>query len=216
MTRRLPLSVTRPVRVESNLMHQTVSSAGTGSRVKRYGLLFLALLSVAGAVWRALAALHHYRASLAAANDPSIQELEQVNTLLEGSFSIILLIHGAVFFALSRRRLQISWQFALSVALMCAFVVSGSLLGLPIITLPGLYPVTIVASVLLLSHYLEFGWLSLYLGALFGSAIGCYFGAPLTDAFVCLAVVGPCVALAFLGASLNRLYLRIVASSSST
>jgi len=40
-------------------MRQTVSPAGNGSRVKRYGMLFLALLSVAGAVWRALAALHH-------------------------------------------------------------------------------------------------------------------------------------------------------------
>ncbi len=198
------------------MIRQIDSPAGNRSRASRYGLLFLALLSVVGAVWRAFAALHHYWSSLAVENDPSIQELEQVSTFLEGSFTIILLIHGAVLFALSRRRLQIRWHFALSVALICAVVVSGSLLGLPIITLPGIYPVTIVASVLTLSHYLVFDWLSLYLGAVFGSTLGWYFGAPLTDLFVCLAVVGPCVALAFLGAGLNRLYLHIAASSGST
>ena len=49
----------------------------------RYGMLFLALLSVAGAMWRALAALHHYQLSIAVGDDSSIQELEQVSTFLE-------------------------------------------------------------------------------------------------------------------------------------
>lgn len=154
--------------------------------------------------------------SLAVADDPSIQELEQVSTFLEGSFSLILLIHAAALIVLSRRRLLIRWHYALGVALMCTVVVSGTLLGAPIITLPGVYPATIVVSVLILSHYLVFNWLSLYLGAVFGSALGWHIGAPLPDAFVCLAVVGPCVALAFLGAGLNRLYLRIVATSDSS
>ena len=90
------------------------------------------------------------------------------------------------------------------------------MLGAPIITVPGVYPVTIVVGVLMLSHYLVFDWLSLYLGAVVGSAIGWYIGAPLTDAFVCLSVVGPCVALALLGAGLRLLYLRMVAAFSSS
>lgn len=197
-------------------MVRTVTSEGSGSPAVRHSMLFLALLSVAGALWRALVAVHHYRSSLMVADDLSIEELERVSAFLEGGFSLLLLIHGAAFFALSRRRLVIEWRYSVAVALVCTGMVSGSLLGVPLITVPGVYPITIVVSASILSHYLVFNWLSLYLGAVVGSAIGWSIGAPLTDAFVALSVVGPCVALVFLGAGLRLLCLHILATADSS
>ena len=188
---------------------------GKGFRVKRYATRFLAVFFAAGAVWRALVALHHYQSSLAVADDPSIQELEQVSAVVEGGISLILLAHGAALFALSRRPLQIRWPYALGVALVCAVILSGSLLGAPAFSLPGVYAASIVVSVSILSHFLMFGWVSLYLGSLAGSALAWYVVAPVTDVFACLFVVAPCVALAFLGAGLRLLVVRIAAAGSS-
>jgi hypothetical protein len=178
-------------------------------------MLFLAVLFAAGAVWRALVALQHYRSSLAAADDPSIQELEQVSAVVEGGFALILLIHGGALLALSRRPLQIRWPYALGVALVCAVILSGSLLGTPVFSLPGVYAASIVVSVSILSHFLMFGWVSLYLGSLAGSVLAWHVVAPVTDVFASLFVVGPCVALAFVGAGLRSLVVRIAAAGSS-
>jgi hypothetical protein len=176
---------------------------------------FLAASFAAGAVWRALVALHHYQSSLKAADDPSIQELEQVGAVIEGGIALILLAHGGALLALSRRPLQIRWPYALGVALVCAVILSGSLLGAPLISLPGVYPALIVASVSVLSHFLWFSWVSLYLGSLAGSVLAWYVLAPVTDVFVSLFVVGPCVALAFLGAGLRLLVARLAGADSS-
>ena len=167
-------------------------------------------------MWRAVVALDHYRSSIAVANDPSIRELEQVSAGLEGGVSLILLLHGVASLALSRRPLLIRWPYALGVAVVCAVLVSGSLLAAPLITVAGVYPVSIVVSVLILSHFLMFGWLSLYLGALVGSMLGWYIAAPVSDALACLFVVGPCVVLAFLGAGLRFLYLRMFMAGSKS
>ena len=61
----------------------------------------------------------------------------------------------------------------------------------------------------LLSHFLMFNWLSLYLGSLVGSIFAWSVAAPAMDPFAGLFVVGPCVALAFLGAGLRLLVVRI-------
>lgn len=179
-------------------------------------MLSLAILSIGGAIWRALVAMHHYRSSLAISDDLSIRELEQVSAFIEGGLSFIFLIHAAAFVALSRRRLLIRWSYTMGLTLMCAIAISGSLLDAPIISVAGVYPLTIVISAAVLSHYLVSDWLSLYLGAVVGGMIGCYVGVPQTDAFVCLSVIGPCVVLAFIGAGLRLLYRRIVAASSSS
>jgi hypothetical protein len=191
---------------------------------------FLAASFAAGAVWRALVALHHYQSSLKAADDPSIQELEQVGAVIEGGIALILLAHGGALLALSRRPLQIRWPYALGVALVCAVILSGSLLGAPLvcavilsgsllgaplISLQGVYPALIVASVSILSHVLRFSWVSLYLGSLAGSVLAWYVLAPVTDVFASLFVVGPCVALAFLGAGLRLLVARLAGADSS-
>jgi hypothetical protein len=179
-------------------------------------MLFLAIVSAAGAVWRALVAAHHYRLSLAVVDDPSMKELEQVSAAVEGGISLILLFHAGALIALSRRPLVIKWPYAIAVALVCAVFVSGSLLSLPVISWLGIYPLSIVASVALLSHFLMFGWVSLYLGTLSGSVLAWYAAPPVSDPFACLAVVVPCIALAFLGAGLRHLLLRHFAAGQRT
>ena len=78
-----------------------------------------------------------------------------------------------------------------------------------------MYAASIAVSVSILSHFLMFDWVSLYLGSLAGSALAWYVVAPVTDVFACLFVVAPCVALAFLGAGLRLLVVRIAAAGSS-
>ena len=160
-------------------------------------------------MWRALVALRHYELSLAAADDPSIQELEQVSAAVEGGIALLLLAHGGALIALSRRPLQIRWPYALAVAFLCAAILSATLLGAPVLSWPGVYPASIVVGVSLLSHFLRFNWLSLYLGSLLGSIFAWSVATPAMDPFACLFVVGPCVALAFLGAGLRLLVVRI-------
>ncbi len=176
--------------------------------------LFAVLFAV-GAVWRALVSLHHYQSSLTVVDDPSIKELEHVSAVVEGGFALILLTHGGALFALSRRPLQIRWPYALGVALVCAVILSGSLLGAPVFSLPGVYAASIVVSVSILSHFFMFGWVSLYLGSLAGSVLAWHVVAPVTDVFASLFVVGPCVVLAFVGAGLRLLVVRIAAAGSS-
>ncbi len=178
-------------------------------QVKTSATRFLAALFGAGAVWRALVAFGHYRSSLAAADDPSIQELEQVSAAVETGLALLLLAHGGALLALSRRPLRIGWPYALAVAFACAAILSATLLGAPLFSWPGVYAASIVVSVSLLSHFLRFDWLSLYLGSLGGSVLACSLGLATADPFVCLFVVGPCVALAFLGAGLRLLVVRI-------
>ncbi len=173
------------------------------------------MLFAAGAVWRALVALHHYQSSLAVVDDPSIQELEQVSAGVEGGIALILLAHSGALLSLSRRPLQIRWLYALSVALVCAVILGGSLLSVPVFSLPGVYAASIVVSISILSHFLVFGWISLYLGSLTGSVLAWHIWAPVTDVFVSFSVVAPCVALAFLGAGLRLLVVRIAAAGSS-
>jgi len=173
------------------------------------------VLFAAGAVWRALVALHHYQSSLTVVDDPSIQELEQVSAGVEGGIALILLAHSGALLSLSRRPLQIRWLYALSVALVCAVILGGSLLGAPVFSLPGVYAASIVVSISILSHFLVFGWISLYLGSLTGSVLAWHIWAPVTDVFVSLSVVAPCVAPAFLGAGLRLLVVRIPAAGSS-
>ncbi len=182
----------------------------------RAALLSLALLSLAGAVWRAVVGVRHYEASLAVRDDPSHRELEEVSTYIEGGFSIVLLLHAAAFVALSRRGLLVHWTYVGSLALFCAVAVGGSLLGLPLLSAVGVYPLTMVIAVFALSHRLGWNWLSLYLGALVGGTIGYLVGVPSIDGFVWLSVVGPCVLLAFLGGGLRWLYQRIAARSASS
>lgn len=183
--------------------------------MKVFATRFLATLFGAGAAWRAVVAVRHYERSLAAANDPSIQELEQVSAAVEGGIALVLLAHGVLLMALARRPIRIRWPYGLAVALVCAIVLSGSLLGAPLFSWPGVYPASIVVSVALLSHFLAFAWLSLYLGSLLGSVVAWCVGAPAIDPFACLFVVGPCVALAFLGAGLRLLVVGIAGAGRS-
>ncbi len=84
-----------------------IRNNGIGFRVKKHGMRLFAMLFAAGAVWRALVALHHYQSSLAVVDDPSIQELEQVSAGVEGGIALILLAHSGALLSLSRRPLQI-------------------------------------------------------------------------------------------------------------
>lgn len=179
-------------------------------------MLSLAVLLVAGAVWRALVALGHYRSAITITNDPSIREFEQVNAFFEVGLALVLLIHGVGLAAFSRRPPVFRWPYTLGVGLACALIVSGSLLGASVTALPGAYPISIIVSVAILSHLLMFSWISLYLGAVIGSALACFGAAPAPDAFACLFVVVPCVAFAFVGAGVRFLYMRAMASSDSS
>lgn len=182
----------------------------------RYTMLSLALLSFAGAVWRALVAVRHYQASLTIYNDPSMRELEQVNTFVESVLSLVLLIHAVAFVVLARRGLLVRWEYAASVALVCAIAVSGSLLGWSLLSAFGVYPLTIVLGIIFLSHFLTVNWLSLYLGAGIGGTLGYLVGAPLIDGFVWMSVVGPCILLAFAGAGMRLLYQQFTARLNSS
>jgi hypothetical protein len=178
--------------------------------VRRFGALLGVVLFAAAALWRAIVAVQHYRLSLATVDDPSIQELEQVSAMIEGGIAVVLLAHAAALFALFRRPLVFSWPLALGVALVCAATLGGAMLGFPLLSIPGVYPATIVVAVAVLSHLLTFGWVSLYLGALVGSVLAWYVASPVLDALVLLFVAAPCVIFAFLGAGLRQLILRLV------
>ena len=162
-------------------------------------------------MWRAAVAVGHYRASLAVIDDPSIRELEQAGAFIEGGFALLLLFHGAALLVLSRRAVKIHWPYTVSVAIAVAVILGATLLGAPIVSLPGAYPILVVGCVFLLSHFLPFGWVSLYLGVAPGGVAAWLLAAPDTNTLACLAVVVPAMALAFGGAGLKLLVGRVVA-----
>lgn len=161
-------------------------------------------------MWRTVIAVRHYYQSLTIVGDPSIRELEQVGAFLEGVFVIVLVAHAAALFWLSRSPFTFRWPFALGVALICGSFLSGALLKFAVLASPGVYAVAIVITVAILSHFTKFDWVSLYVGALVGSAIAWYGTAPTLNTFVGLFVVGPCIVYAFLGAVLGRLITKAI------
>ncbi len=154
--------------------------------------------------------MRHYYRSLAIVDDPSLRELEQVSAFFEGVLVIVLVVHAAALFWLSRNPYTFRWPFALGVALICGSFLGGALLKFSVLAVPGVYGIAIVIAVAVLSHFTKLDWVSLYVGALVGGAIAWY-GTSLTlNTFVGLFVVGPCIVYAFLGAVLGRLSTRVV------
>jgi len=173
-----------------------------------YTVLIAAAILAATAVWRAVLAVQHYRASLAITDDPSIRELEQLGAFLEAGACLILLVHAAMLVRYSRRPFCISWPFAAVTALLCAGVVAGAFAGLAVFDHAGVYIVAIVAGVAVAALVMRFNWVSLYSGALLGSTLGWLATAPLADLFVGLFVVGPAVIYAFLGGAVASVLKR--------
>jgi len=164
---------------------------------------------IAGAIWRTFAAVAHYQASLTIVNDPSMQELEQVGVFVEGGLALLLLIHGIALVVLSWRPIEVRWSYAGAAAITCTVILGATLLSVPVFSWPGVYPAAIVASIFFLSRVLPFGWISLYFGAVVGTAVAWSVAAPAIDPFACLAVAVPGVALAFFGAGLQQLRARM-------
>jgi hypothetical protein len=142
--------------------------------------------------------------SLSIVNDPSIRELEEVSALFETGMALLFLIHAFALFVISRRWFELQVPCVLGVALICVGVVSGALLQVPGLTIPGAYPLSIVVGVAILGWITRFGWVSLYLGSGVGCLMAWYVAAPVSDAFACLFVTAPCVIYAFIGAGVSR------------
>lgn len=172
--------------------------------------LAAAALFLVGAGWRTVIAVRHFYRSLAIADDPSLRELEQVSAWFEGVLAMVLVAHAAALFWLSRNPFTFRWPLAFGVALICASFLGGALLKFSVLAVPGTYGIAIVIAVAILSHVARFDWLSLYFGALVGSAIAWYGTAPTLNTFVGLFVAGPCVVYALVGAVVERLGTKAV------
>ncbi|MDH3639049.1 MAG: hypothetical protein OES09_11395, partial [Gammaproteobacteria bacterium] len=128
--------------------------------------------------------------------------------VIEGVVAIVILAHAVALLWLSRGSLIFRWPLALGVALLCGSVLSGALLQYSVLASPVVYPASIVVGAVILSRFTKFDWMSLYVGALMGSAIAWYGTAPAPDTFAGLFVVGPCVVYALVGAVFGRLIKR--------
>lgn len=173
--------------------------------VRRVTLHILAAVFSALGIWRGVEAGLHFVASRAIVDDPSIRELEEVSAALEGIFAVVLLIHAAVAFNMARRGVLIEPRLTLLLAVFAAALLGASMTGLaPVLRIPGVYPVAIVAGAAILCRVLPSSWLSLYLGAVIGSVAALVFTSPSLEPFAFLGVVAPFVVLTFAGGALGR------------
>lgn len=163
-----------------------------------------AVMFLLGALWRGVIAWQHHVKAQTIINDPSIQELEEVSALLESGAAVVLLIHAILLAVATRRRFAFPVPHALAVAALCALVLAGTLGSAPILENPGVYPLTIVTGVAIISLRLRFGWLSAYVGAVSGCVLAWYSVVPVSDAFACLFVTIPCVVYVLAGAGVSR------------
>lgn len=167
-------------------------------------MLCAAGLFLLGALWRGVVAVQHYMNSLTIVDDPSIRELEEVSAVFEAGAALLLLLHAVALFVISRRWFAFQVPWALGITLLCAGIVSGALLQVPVLTIPGVYPLSIVVGVAVASWLARIGWVSLYLGSVFGCLLAWYVAAPVSDAFACLFVTVACVVYVFVGAGVSR------------
>lgn len=183
---------------------------------KYYALLTAAAIFAAAALWRAVIAVQHYRASLAITDDPSIRELEQTSAFLEAGLCLILLAHAAALVVLSRRPIRIMWPYVAVTGLLCAAIIAASFAGLPVFSTTGTHAIAIVTGVAVASVVMRFNWLSLYAGALLGSTAGWLATTPLADVFVGLFVIGPVIVYALLGGVLAAGFKRLAGRQRSS
>ena len=175
---------------------------------KRYSMLLLALLFIAGTLWRGFVAIAHYRRALGIHDDPSARELEQVSALFEGGIALILAVHALLLWRLARRGFEFHWRLAFGIALLYGLALFAALSGAPVPGIVVLYPVVVATGSALLSRSLPFSWPSLYSGAVAGGVPGCYAALPTADATVCLFAIAPGIVWVLLGAGLGRLLAR--------
>ena len=161
------------------------------------------------AMWRAGLAVCHYRASLNITDDPSIRELEVVSALFELGLATVLLGHAMVAAYLIRRPIQIDSVTVGAVAALAGVVVAGSFLQVPLLGIPGVLPASLILGCALAGFYRLAPWASSYLGALLGSSVGFYFGAPDFESIALLAVIVPPALFALMGVTVGRLLHRL-------
>ena len=162
-----------------------------------------------GALWRAGLAVRHYRASLNIIDDPSMRELEEVSAFFELGLAIVLLGHAVVAVYLIRRPLQLEGVVVGAVAALAGVVIAGSFLQIPMLGAPGLLPASLILGCAVAGFFTRAPWASSYLGALVGSSLGFYFGAPIFEPLALLAVIVPPAIFALVGVALGRLLRRL-------
>jgi hypothetical protein len=160
------------------------------------------------ALWRAGLAVRHYRASLNVIDDPSIRELEEVSALFELALAIVLLGHAVVAAYSVRRKLEIDGVVVAMVAVLAGAIIAGSFQQIPMLGTPGLLPASLILGGAVAGFFSRAPWAASYLGALMGSSLGLYFGAPTAEWLALLAVIVPPTIFALVGVALGRLLRR--------
>jgi len=95
-------------------------------------LITFGVLALAFGLWRGVVAFEHYQASIAAANDPSEREFQEVEALFNGVVALLSFAPAVIAFALalSRRRVDVvdvTQGLLLAVALYCSLWVTAAL-----------------------------------------------------------------------------------------
>lgn len=162
-----------------------------------------------GALWRAGLAVRHYHASLNIVDDPSMRELEQVSAFFELGLAIVFLGHAVAAAYLIRRPLQIEGVVVGAVAVLAGVVTAASFLQISVLGAPGSMPASLILGCAVAGFFARAPWASSYLGALIGSSLGFFFGAPAFDPLALLAVIIPPAVFALVGVALGRLLRRL-------
>lgn len=175
------------------------------SRTRRRSSLVVATLLAAVAIWRIASGVGHYHASVAITDDPSMRELEQVSAGFEFAFAALLVLHAVGVFVIGRRAVRIDNAAAIAVGILTAVSVTAALLKVPILATPGFLGLPLLVVCGRLGYRDSEVWLSVYLGAFVGAALGYLVAIPGIDPIVGSAVVGPPVVTALVGVGVGRL-----------
>lgn len=163
---------------------------------------------VCAAVWRAVLAGQHYLASSRILDDPSARELEEVSALFECALAVFLLGHAVLAASYTRRPFGLNAAVVASLAVVAGATLWGSLQQLPVLSVPGLTPASLLVAGGFAGYLATHAAASAYLGVVLGSFASCVLALPESGPFVLLAVTVPPVVFALVGVGLGRLARR--------
>jgi len=172
----------------------------------------LAAILGAGAIWRGVLTIAHFRSSLAE-TDPSLRELEEVSALIELGLASLLFVHAVAAAYWARREIFFSPVWALGLGLATAGCVGASFAKLPYAGAPGVLAGFELIAGVAAGFVLGSPWLSVYAGAAAGSAVGFLLAAPSFIPFALLAVAVPPTLVVLFGAALGKGLRRISGTS---
>ena len=165
--------------------------------------LIAAVLGCA-AIWRASLGFVHYRLSIAAAEDLSEREIEQVAALFEWGLAGLILAHAVAALYFMRRPLRPSLVWVVSIAAAVGILVAGSLWKAGVLANPGLLPISLILTCGVMGYRADAPWsFCIYWRAdrQYRRSRG---GNARLDLIVMLFAPAPTVVIAFVGVALGE------------